>query len=498
MQQSDSGKKSYRNILKSTVVFGSTQISVTIINIVRVKLSAIILGAAGCGLSSLLLNASNCIQQIASLGINFSGVREISQACSEQDKAALHRTARIIRLMMAVCALAGMVGAVFCSPLTARFSLGSTNHLISFAMLGIVVFLNIIATGEYAILQGMQRYKDLAYNSVIPPLCGLMLGIPLYYVMGTKGIVPAMILQALIYCIAMRRTVSRKALGGRPLPHVSLRYTWQRGRRIIMLGVVMMAASLLGVLTTMSLSAFISNVGSIDDVGFYQSASAITTQCSALVFSAMATDYYPRLSGIIDRDRVAAHRMVNQQTEIVLLIIVPIAMLIISLVPLIITVLLTGEFQVMRRMMRLMAYAVVFKGLCFPVDYISYSKGDKRFFFWVEGVFLNLKMLVLFTVFYYYMGLDGLGYAAVVSSLTDVPVSLLLNRWRYGFRLSRPAAAMAVRLTLMATLCLAASFVASAVVSHALMLALTAFCCAYSYRQIDRRIGIRQLLRRKH
>lgn len=497
MQQSDSGKKSYRSILKSTVVFGSTQISVTMINIVRVKLGAIILGAGGMGLSSLLLNASNCVQQIASLGVNFSGVKEISQANNELDKAVLYRTARVIRTLMLVSAVAGMIGAAAFSPLITRFSLGSMNHLISFALLGAVVFLNTIATGEYTILQGMQRYKALAGCSVIPPLCGLLLGVPLYYVWGTKGIVPAMILQALIYSAAMRRIVSRKAFGGRPLPHVSLRYTWQRGRKIITLGIVMMTASLLGVLTTSSLSAFICNTGSMADVGFFQSANAITMQCSSLVFSAMATDYYPKLAGIIDRDKAAAHRLVNQQTEIVLLIIVPLSMIIISLVPLIITVLLTEEFQPMRRMMRLMGYAVIFKAICFPVDYMSYSKGDKRFFFWVEGVFINIKMLALFTSFYYYMGLDGLGYAAVVSACTDVPVSLLLNRWRYGFRLSRTAAAMSARLTVMATLCLAASFISSAAVSCALMAVLTLLCCAYSYRQIDRRIGIGTFISRK-
>lgn len=493
----DKKKDSYRNIMLSTMIFGGAQITVTLINVIRGKLVAMILGAAGIGLSSLLTNAATCIQQFALLGINQAGVREVSQAHSAEDKAALCRAARIIRTMILASALAGLFGAVAFSPLITRLSVDDPGYLIHFMMLGAVVFFNILGIGEYTILQGTRQYKSIAVSTVVMPLCGLLLGVPIYYRWGLDGIVPAMVLQSLIFFFTVRRFADRKGLEDRPLPRVSLRHTWRLGKGMIMLGMVMMAATLLGNLTTYAMSAFISNTGSIDDVGFYQAASTITMQCSALVFSAMATDYYPKLAGMIDRDMVGAHRLVNQQTEIVLLVIVPVSMIIISVVPFIITVFLTEEFQVIRCMMRFMGYAVVFKALCFPVDYMSFSKGDKRFFFWVEGVFSNVKTFLTFTLFYHYLGLDGLGYAALCSSVIDVAVSLTLNRWRYGFRLSRATASMSVRLTLMCTACLAFSFVGPPQLSYALMAAVTLFCGIYSYRQLDRRIGITTLIRQK-
>lgn len=494
---SDQKKESYRNIIMSTMVFGGAQIIVTLINMIRVKFVALILGATGMGLSSLLSNASTCIQQIVLLGINQSGVREVSQACSEQDMALVCRISRMVRTMILISALAGMAGAVVFSPLITRLSVGEPDYLHHFVLLGAVVFFNVLVQGEYTILQGTRQYKSIAYGTIVMPLCGLLLGIPLYYMWGMDGIVPAMILQSAVYYVAMRYFAGRYGLQGRRLPHVSWRYTWQRGKGMIMLGVVMMAAALFGNVTTYALSAFISHTGSMAELGFFQAANTITMQCAGLVFTAMATDYYPKLAGIIHKDMAAAHRLVNQQTEIVMLTITPISMIIISVVPFIISLLLTEEYQVIRQMMRFMGYAVIFKAFCFPVDYMSFSKGDKRFFFCAESILPSVNMLVTFMLFYYFLGLDGLGYAALVYSVTDMIVSLALNRWKYGFRFTGAAVSMFVRLTLIATLCLAFSFVGSPALSYTLMGVTTVACCVYSYRQLDRRIGIKALVMSK-
>lgn len=488
------GRKSYRSILKSTAVFGGVQVSTMLMNIVRGKLVAMVLGSAGMGLSYLFSNASACIQQMASLGIPLAAVRDVSQAAGDGDEAALLRTARILRTMVAATALIGLAGTVLFSPLVARLTVGDPGYQGYFMLLGAVVFFSLLGSGESTLLQGTRQYKSLAGTSVIVPLCGLLVGVPFYWMWGTRGIVPAMALQAAVHYAVTHWLAGRNGLRGRRLPRVSWRQTWRAGRSMILLGVVMMLAALLGNLAAYALSAFICHVGSMNDVAFYQSAASITQQCAGLVFAAMATDFYPRLSAAVCRDREAAHRLVNEQTEIVLLVIVPVSMIIIAVVPLIIALLLTPEFQVIRRVMRFMGLAVILKAVCFPMDYIALARGDKRFFFWVEGVFSNVKMLLVFMLFYRFRGLDGLGYAALCSSAADVLVSLVLNRWRYGFRLSATTWMLLVRLLLMASVCFAASFVENPPVSYTLMGVATLLACLYAYRQIDRRVGVQALV----
>lgn len=479
----------------STAVFGGTQIIVAMLNIIRGKFVAIFLGAAGMGLSSLLLNAGNCIQQVVMMGVNQSGVREISQANADGEK--LLGFSRIVRNLIMVSAIIGLIVTLIFSPVITSVSVGNMDYLMYFMLLGVAVFLNILGLGEYTILQGTRQYKSIAYSTVVIPACGLLIGIPVYYKWGMDGIVPTMILQSFIYYASVRYFADKYGLKRQPLPRISLRDTWLKGKGMIMLGMVLMVSSLLVSLTSYAISAFISNTGSMADLGFYQASNMITMQCSNLVFSAMATDYYPKLAGIIDKDMAAAHRLVNQQAEIVLLTITPISMIIMSTVPFIITLFLTDEFMVICRMLRLMSCAVIFKAMCYPVDYMSFSKGDKKYFFWVEGIFANVRMLIVFILFYYYLGLDGLGYAALFFSSMDIFVSLALNRWRYGFHLSRTVIYMFVRLIFMVFACLAFSFIENTLVSYSLMGIATLLCCLYSYRQLDRRIDIKSLIRHR-
>ena len=63
---------SYRNILKGTAMFGGVQVFNILINLLRGKMVAVLLGPEGMGISSLLAAASNTLQQFSSLGLNLS------------------------------------------------------------------------------------------------------------------------------------------------------------------------------------------------------------------------------------------------------------------------------------------------------------------------------------------------------------------------------------------------------------------------------------------
>ena len=317
--------QSYRNILHSTAVFGGTQFVLTLINVVKGKLVAVLLGSVGIGLSSLLTNAVGCIQQIVTLGVHMSVVKEVAQANLEEDRAVLAQITKVLRTLLLISAIAGALLMLVFSPLITRFSVGDSKYGIFFLCLAPVVFLNVLSSGEYALLQGIRKFKMLAYSSLILGLTSLLVCVPLYYVMGIQGIVPGMILTSLISFISLKWFVSKTELHSLPLPRVSLKQTLVRGKEIILLGIVMMLAGLFGTIANYGIASFISTTGSLQDVGFYHAANLIVMQCCMLVFTAMATDYYPKLAAAVSEGNVAVCRLVNQQIEVVLLIIAPVA-----------------------------------------------------------------------------------------------------------------------------------------------------------------------------
>ena len=489
-------QRSYRSIVSSTVIFGGAQVMNVLVNLIRGKIVVQILGAAGIGIATLFHNTADLIKQYATLGLDVSAVRNITQAKDDAAPEVLAATIKIVRLLLLGSALIGMVSTLALSCYFASYLFRDAAYLPFIMLMSVAVLFNVLGSGEYAILQGMRKYKQIALCSVVPPLCGLMMGVPIYLLLGTSGIVPAMIVMAVVYFLALRFFARRNMRHLPPTPPVPLRTVMKQGKDIIQFGLIMTAASLLGVVATFAITAFINLVGSETDLGYYASANAITMQYVGMVFGAMAASYYPQLARLVSHDMAEAHQLVNHQTEIILLVVAPIAMLIVLTAPVLIVLLLSRDMLPIVPIVRFMGIAVLMRALCFPMDYIALAKGDKKFFFWVEGVWTNVKTFSLLALFYYYKGLDGLGYAVLVTGVVDVIVSIVLTRWRYGFRLSAPSLRLIAQTFLMVFLCFAASFIGDMLLSYSLMAVLTLLCCLHCYRQLDRRIDIRAALRK--
>ena len=398
MQEKD--HKNYRGIVKGTAIFGGVQVANILINIIRGKLVAMILGPEGMGISSLLSTASMTIQQFSSLGINNSVVRSISQTKETENEEKLGLVLSCFQRLLLLTAFFGAFITLIFSKKLSYLTFGNGEYQWAFILLSIAVFFSILTNGEIAMLQGLRQLKRLALCSVIGPLCGLLIGIPLYYWKGYDAIVPAMIVLSLAtftFNFWSTKKISQCNV------KISWRKTWTIGKVIVILGIVMMGASVLGNLTTYLLNTFIRTYGSLSDVGLFQAANSITNQYIGLVFTAMATDFYPRLSAISsNNDRI--RELVNQQSEIVLLVVVPLAMLIIITTPLLIRILLTDDFASIVPIIRFMGLGVIFKAIAFPMGYISFSKGDKMYFFSVEGIYTNLKSFFVHALFYYFWG----------------------------------------------------------------------------------------------
>lgn len=486
----------YRRILSSTAIFGGAQVLSTLINIIKAKFVAIILRSDGVGVSAVINNAANVLQQLSLMGLNVAAVPSISKAHTDEEARVLAFTIRLVRRLMLVAAVAGSAITLALSPLISQLSFGTTDYTRYFLLLAVAIFFNVMGTGELAIMQGLRRHKLLAFCSIVPPLCGLLLSVPIYYVWGVEGIVPAMIAGGAVYYAITKMMSYRDRRRREEREHIPLRAMWQQGSSIIKFGFVMTTGSLLGALTTYALTAYISRQGSLNDSGFYQAASTITTQYVGLIFTAMAADYYPHLSELIKTSQRDAYRLVNQQTEIIVLIMTPIIMLLILSAPIAIRILLTGEFLATGRMVRLLGMAGIFKALCFPMDYIAYAKGDTAYIFWVETVWGCAKTFTIMALSYYLMGLDGLGYGALLTSVVDFVVCVVLIRWRYGFRLSANCVRLIACTSLMAAACLASSYIDGTALKYSLMSLVTLTGTTFCYRHLDRRMHLKDIMER--
>lgn len=430
-KRQDQSPNGYRQILKRISAFGGVQVFSILINIIRGKFVAMLLGPEGMGLSSMFTSSTNTIQQFAGLGLNLAMVKEVAvrKERGEDMSFAIMVATRLIYFT----AILGCMICLVLSPLLSLWSFGSYSYTVGFAVLSAGVGLGVGGAGYLSLLQGMGEVKRLSWSSVVGGLAGLIFGVPLYYLWGLKGIVPALLIFSLtvfiFYYVSFRKSVT--------YDKVSIKWSESKPllKKLISLGIVLMIGSLVGTLTNYLINIFIRYEGSLDDVGLFQAANSLTNQYAGVIFSALALDYFPRLSAVAS-DSGKMTVIVNRQMEIVVLIMTPIILAMMLTAPLLIHLLLSVEFMSVAPLMRWLGFGVLMQAVTFPMGYIFIAKDNKKVYVLMEVVFSNVLWMACSTGFYHLYGLIGLGVSLVVRTAIDILISYLVCRKIYAFRVN--------------------------------------------------------------
>lgn len=476
-------ENSYRSILKGTSFFGGVQVLQILITLVRGKFVAMFLGPEGMGISSLFTTSSNTLQRFSSLGLNLAIVKEVAAKSDNTDR--LPTAIAVARKLITATSIAGALLCILFAPLLSRITFGDTGMEWQFMLLGIVVGLTVAFNGKLSILQGFHEVKRISLASLVGGVTGLAVGVPLYYFFGTKGIVPAMIALALamyvFYSLSLRKAVK--------VEHV--KFSWQTHkpivRKLVTLGLLLMTNDLIASLVQYLINVFIKYEDSDVAVGLYQAANSITNQYTGMVFAAMAMDFFPRLSKAASDNRLMRD-VVNRQSEIVAIIIAPASILLILTSPVLIHILLTSKFMPASPLMRWMGLGILFRALMVPMGYISFAKGNKKLFFWLEGIFCNVLTLSLSCLFFKFYGLIGLGYALVADNAICLVVYYIVNHRMYGYSFSRGALFYMAGALALGSMAFASSMIESTTASYLTMGGTLAVAIVWSGLSLKRKL----------
>lgn len=454
---------SYRDILKGTSYFGGVQILNIIVTLIRGKFVAVILGPEGMGINSLFNSASNTIQRLSSLGANQSALREIAATDDITEKNLIISSS--LKLFRITSLLGLLICVAFCVPLS-RLTFGNSEMWWQFMILGAAVFFGIYSAGELSVLQALHEVKKISRASIVGSLSGLIIGVPLYYIFGFIAIVPAIL--AITLALFIFYSYNLHKCGIKAISLFSWNFNKEIIRKILLLGIVLMAGDLITTLFGYIINLFVRIYGSMDEVGLYQAANSVTNQYAGIIFSALAMDYFPRLSKVADNNSLMT-MTVNRQSEVVAWLITPAMTLLILTTPLLIRVLLAESFHQISPLMRWMGLGMMLRAFSFPMAYITFAKGNKKVFFMLEGVTANVMTLTLSCLGFYFFGLIGLGYALVADNAFCIILYYFVNNRLYGYKFSSGAAYNYVAGALLVCICFFAAFIPNPWISYIVM-----------------------------
>lgn len=482
--------KAYKSIFKATSLFGGVKVIQIFLNLLRGKIIAILLGPSGVGLNSLFMSPITMISNVTSLGLNFSAVRDIAKANESGNISKLSFIIKIFKKWILATALIGLLSVIVFSKILSSYTFKNSDYTLSFILLSFVVFFGALTAGNASILQGTRNLKSYAMHSLAGSFVALVVSAPLYYFYGIKAIVPALVLSAIItflysvYYVSKVKTVQTD---------VSLIETYKGGKEMLKLGITMMLATSIGSAVHYFINTFISSYGSIADLGFYQAGMNITSQSVGLVFSAMAIDYYPRLAAISE-DNNKVRKMANQQGEITMLIAAPVLASVIIFTPLVISILLSSDFLVIIDFIRILSLGMIFKAASYSIGAISFAKGDKKVFFFLEGIYMNASILLFSIIGYRVNGLMGLALGYLLMHFIYFIIINVVTYVKYDFYISRDLAKiLLVCILLVIVLFLSSIFIVGAL-KHIVSLSILGVLFYYSYYNLNKLIGIKEMV----
>lgn len=422
---------SYSHILKYTGIFGGVQGINILISLVRSKLVALLLGPDGVGLISLFNSTIKMVCDSTSLGISVSGVRNISEAYHDGDRQRLGEAIGVVRYWSLIVAVLGLLVCVVLSPLLDKWTFSWGDHTLHFVLLSPVVALTAITGGEMAVLKGTRQLRQLATISVINVAGALVVSVPLFYWWGEQAIVPSLFLMALTQC-AVTISYSWRHYSPR---HFLRKVFLGQGVSMIRLGVAFTLAGLFGSCADFVIRSFISHSSTLSDLGLFNAGYMLTMVYTGMVFSAMETDYFPRLSVVQGKGRPLS-TVVDRQIEMSMVLVAPMLVTLLVALPVVLPLLLSHEFLPAVPMTQLLILAVSLRAAKLPVSYIPLAKGDSLSYLLMEFVY-DVVAAAATVGGYARYGLWGAGLGLLAASVFDFVMLNVYMGFKYDFRMSR-------------------------------------------------------------
>ena len=479
----------FTSVLKSTSLFGAVQIYNILISVIRSKVIALWIGPTGMGIIGLLASTLKVIGEFTRLGLSTTAVREIALANREDDEFKTIETVATIKKVVWVTGLFGVLAVMICSPWLSYLAFDNYDYTLAFFWISISLLFNQLSDGQLALLQGFRKLKLLAKTNLIGNFLALLISLPLYYFFRLDAIVPVIIASSLI--ALMVSWFYSKKLHIQTLK-ISNRQAFTKAKVMLKLGFMLSLSSSLTLVSAYVFQIYLSNVSGVAEVGYYLAGFMVLNSYVGMVFKAMQTDYFPKLSGVVQSIE-AVNKTVSEQAIIALLIMGPLIVGFMACLPIIIKLLYSEAFLVIVKFMSWAILGMLFKTLSWSMGYVILAKGDSKVFI-KTAVFFNSLLLAFNILGYHYYGLEGLGMSFLAYYFLHFVGIRWITHKRYKLQLESSLTNIFLILLICAGLSFSITFIDTMIYRIILFTVIIIITSGYSYSQLDRRVGFVELL----
>ena len=408
---------SFDKIFKTSAMTGAMSIVTMVAALLRGKVMAMCLGPAGVGLSGILNQVVALESQVLALGLPTVVVKSVAGA----DVEARPKVESVIARLALALGVFGLVLGLVLSPLVAVATFKSFEHLPLVIAASLAVPAAILTSIWCAVIQGRGEVGFLARSQAAFAVVSALVAVPLIWYGGLAGLGVSVVLAALIPVAGLW---SRR-------PRHLTAASDDKGIRdsLVRAGLSIIATIAIAQVAAYATRLVVVNQLGVFEAGLYQAALAVSGGLPGFVFSAMALDYYPRISAAKDGEEMA--RVTNMQVQASMVIATPLFVGMIVFGGQLLDFYYTEEFLGATELMAWMTASVAFRVISWPAGYWLVAKATPKEYLLIEGPAALLAPLVTIGLLPF-AGLAGAGLAMVLSALVYALVIITFMRRRGG------------------------------------------------------------------
>lgn len=422
----------YSDSLKGVSIFGGVQVINIIVNVLRVKFIAIFLGASSFGAISIYNSLILLISTFTAFGMPTVIIREIASSdIKDIDNSA--KTIQSVLNITFIVSFFGIVLTVLFSPILSFITFKNFDRIFDFLILGVAIFFTNYVNCLTSIYQALQKLSLLAKANIVGLIVTLCCSILIIFILKEDGIIYYILLYPIInFCTLIYFLYKGRILRNYHLRNTKLDFSLIKSR--FKLGFSIVLTTLIVYLIGYLLKIYINENGDLSEVGYFDAAWVINSAYVGIVFTALASDYYPKLVQVVNIKKDLLSKVIAQ-AEITLFLLFPLIFFMILLAEYIIQILYAKDFIVAIIFLRLLLIGSFIKSLGWIIAYIHIAKGNNRVYI-ISELLVNSVSLFLYIYLYDILGLKGLGYSYIITYILYLLVNIYIMRKKYIINLN--------------------------------------------------------------
>jgi PST family polysaccharide transporter len=374
------------SVLRSTFTLSIGSIIGILVGLGSNKVYASLLGPNGLGLLGLLQGLLGITTLVAGMGLSSGLVRLGSPLVSVQDDigfAALRQAAWQIYLWFSGGAVFLLL--IFKHPIAQSMLAGSPTWMVGVVALALLI--SLAAGIQIGLLNAHHHVRVLAQVTAFSSLIGSVLGIFIIWWWGSVAL-PSVLLTTPLSQWAVSRFFVTK------LSHSSQFLTPKHVRRarneLLCFGLPFTASQIVGSAVQLGMPFLVLQQLGQQEVGYYKATILFSTAYIGFLLNALVQDFYPRLS-VLRGQREAFLETLNVQQYIVMLLGGSMVIVSLSVLPFIIPLIFSPEFEPTIEILRWQLVGDVFKFVSWTLGFAILAGSSSRIYFLCElagGIFL--------------------------------------------------------------------------------------------------------------